>query len=334
MTTGTVPPEAAGPDALVAARPGASSRAGCQAQARPGEQGTTLADTVGLPADTGTALRAALMQHPETRALAAGTLAAVEGGFSNPSWRLDAAGRRWFARLGNPQVESRGVDRASECRLLQVVAAAGLAPPVLACEPATGLLVTRWIEPAQVHGARLRRFDDVRRMGARLARLHSLPVDASIRPVDYRTQARSLAALLPAGEADARPFDEQAARVFDRLAARERRVVLCHNDLNPANIVDDGAELWLVDWEYGGRGDALLDVAGFLTLHHAGPAATEAFLEGYGRLAACERDRLADARWAFDYVQWLWYRSLTGPLQAAARRRARRLALRLRRCDN
>ncbi len=286
------------------------------------------------PSGSEAALTAALRQHPETRALAAGTLAAVEGGFSNPSWRLEAAGRRWFARLGNPEVEARGVDRASECRLLQTVAAAGLAPPVLACEPATGLLVTRWVEPAPRRGRRLRRFDDVRRMGARLASLHALPVDSAIRSVDYRSQARSLAALLPARDADARQFDAQAECVFDRLATRERRIVLCHNDLNPANIVDDGAELWLVDWEYGGRGDALLDVAGFLTLHHAGPAATEAFLEGYGRLAPGERDRLADARWAFDYVQWLWYRSLTGPLQAAARRRARRLALRLRRCDN
>lgn len=280
------------------------------------------------------ALRAALRQHAATRALAGGTLVPIEGGFSNPAWRLDAAGRRWFARLGNPQVEVRGVDRASECRLLQVVAAAGLAPPVLACEPATGLLVTRWIEPARAHGARLRRFDDVRRMGARLARLHELPVDPAIRSVDYRSQARSLAALLPAGDVEARPFDEQAGHVFDRLVARERRMVLCHNDLNPANVVDDGNEFWLVDWEYGGRGDALLDVAGFLTLHHAGTAATEAFIEGYGGLAPAELERLDDARWAFDYVQWLWYRGLDGPLRSAARRRARHLALRLRRCDN
>lgn len=279
-------------------------------------------------------LRAALRQHAETRALAGSALARIEGGFSNPSWRLDAGGTSWFARLGSPQVEARGVDRGSECRLLQVVAAAGLAPPVLACEPATGLLVTRWIEPARAHGARLRRFDDVRRMGARLARLHALPVDPAIRSVDYRSQARSLAALLPAGDVEERRFDEQAGCVFDRLAARERRMVLCHNDLNPSNIVDDGAELWLVDWEYGGRGDALLDVAGFLTLHHAGTAATEAFIKGYGGLAPAELERLDDARWAFDYVQWLWYRSLDGPLRTAARRRARHLALRLRRCDN
>jgi aminoglycoside phosphotransferase (APT) family kinase protein len=122
--------------------------------------------------------------------------------------------------------------------------------------------------------------------------------------------------------------------VFDRLAVRERRVVLCHNDLNSSNVVDDGIGLWLVDWEYGGRGDALLDIAGFLTLHHAGIAATEAFLEGYGGLAPGELERLGEARWAFDYVQWLWYRGLEGPRQPAARRRARRLALRLRRCDN
>ena len=39
------------------------------------------------------------------------------------------------------------------------------------------------------------------------------------------------------------------------------RPVLCHNDLLPANLIDDSCRLWLVDWEYAGAGHPLFDLA-------------------------------------------------------------------------
>ena len=47
---------------------------------------------------------------------------------------------------------------------------------------------------------------------------------------------------------------------------RRRRVplpiVFGHNDLLPANFLDDGARLWLIDYEYAGFGTAMFDLAG------------------------------------------------------------------------
>ena len=37
---------------------------------------------------------------------------------------------------------------------------------------------------------------------------------------------------------------------------------LCHNDLLPANILDDNERIWIVDWEYAGMGNPLFDLAG------------------------------------------------------------------------
>ena len=31
----------------------------------------------------------------------------------------------------------------------------------------------------------------------------------------------------------------------------------------PANVLDDGKRVWIVDWEYAGMGHALFDLAGF-----------------------------------------------------------------------
>src|SRR5262249_36398443 len=52
---------------------------------------------------------------------------------------------------------------------------------------------------------------------------------------------------------------EHARRLVRRIAPF--RPVLCHNDLMPANLIDDDPRLWLVDWEYAGVGHPLFDLA-------------------------------------------------------------------------
>jgi thiamine kinase-like enzyme len=39
-------------------------------------------------------------------------------------------------------------------------------------------------------------------------------------------------------------------------------IVFGHNDLLPANIIDDGDRLWLIDFEYAGFNTAMFDLAG------------------------------------------------------------------------
>jgi thiamine kinase-like enzyme len=39
-------------------------------------------------------------------------------------------------------------------------------------------------------------------------------------------------------------------------------LIFGHHDLLPANLIDDGARLWLIDYEYAGFGTCLFDLAG------------------------------------------------------------------------
>ena len=39
-------------------------------------------------------------------------------------------------------------------------------------------------------------------------------------------------------------------------------IVFCHNDLLPANFLDDGSRLWVIDWEYAGYNTPLFDLGG------------------------------------------------------------------------
>ena len=261
----------------------------------------------------------------------------LTGGLSNQAWRVEQGGQTWYARLGYADAERLGVNRHSECALLAVVAAAGFAPDVLACDPPTGLLVTRYIEGQTWQATDAGESRNLLRIGSLLARLHTLPLAAGIAAVSYAEQARHLAATIPDGDVTAAALRHRADQAFERIERRNPRRALCHHDLHHLNVVDAGARLWLVDWEYGGIGDPLFDVAGFLALHELGAAETDLLLGAYGAGAPVDREVLTEARWAFDYVQWLWYRSCLGsrpdPAGVLAEREAR-LASRLLRCNN
>jgi thiamine kinase-like enzyme len=37
----------------------------------------------------------------------------------------------------------------------------------------------------------------------------------------------------------------------------------CHNDLLASNFIDDGRNIWILDWEYAGMGDIFFDLGNF-----------------------------------------------------------------------
>jgi len=43
--------------------------------------------------------------------------------------------------------------------------------------------------------------------------------------------------------------------------------VACHNDYLSENFLDDGNQIWIIDWEYGGRGDPYFDLGDFAVEH-------------------------------------------------------------------
>jgi thiamine kinase-like enzyme len=58
-------------------------------------------------------------------------------------------------------------------------------------------------------------------------------------------------------------------------------IVFAHNDLLPANFLDDGKRLWLIDFEYAGFSTAMFDLAGTASNAGMSPAESEALLTTY-----------------------------------------------------
>jgi aminoglycoside phosphotransferase (APT) family kinase protein len=180
---------------------------------------------------------------------------------------------------------------------------------VIRCDPAQRLLVTR-----HVAGHALARGEAIRpghldRVGAALRKLHALPVPAGMRRVDFAMQATHLEGQSAGGSAAGADFRARAGEILAELARAGRRDTLCHNDLHHLNLIAGDERLWLVDWEYGGAGDPAFDFASFLCQHDCGPREMARLRAAYGTDVAPGTEQLQAACWAFDYVQWLWYRA-------------------------
>ncbi|MFP6764142.1 MAG: choline/ethanolamine kinase family protein, partial [Planctomycetaceae bacterium] len=186
----------------------------------------------------------------------------LSGGITNQNFVVQDGATRCVARVCE---ESRflGIDRRNE-RLCQVAAhRADVAPEILYSED--GILISSFIHGRTFSQADVCDPDILRRLAGVLRRLHDsrdqltgellffCPFQA-VRT--YTATARALRAELPADiddlMDDARKLSSQTGRY---------RPTLCHNDLLAANIMDDGGQIRIVDWEYAGIGNPVFDLA-------------------------------------------------------------------------
>lgn len=176
------------------------------------------------------------------------------------------------------------VDRAAEAHNAATAASLGIAPGLLHLDPRDGAMVMarvagRPIPPAAVTG----RADALERLGRCLARLHGGGTFAG-RMDPWQKIARYLAvAGLSGGDRSAFAGLWTAIEALrGRTQLQESRLVPCHVDPIPANAIDDGARVMLVDWEYAAMSDPHWDLAYVCVEGALEPAEEAALLRGYG----------------------------------------------------
>jgi thiamine kinase-like enzyme len=186
----------------------------------------------------------------------------LKGGISNESWLVEDGNGRHVVRFGK-DYPFHHVFRDREVMVARAAFEAGFAPELQYAEP--GVMVSEFLG-AKTFGA-----DDVRANAARIGRLVRRFHDQMPRHVSgpgfmfwafhvIRDYARTLAA------GDSRMAGElpRYLDLADRLekAQAPLPIIFSHNDLLPANFLDDGDRLWLIDFEYAGFSTAMFDLAG------------------------------------------------------------------------
>lgn len=186
----------------------------------------------------------------------------LSGGLSNESVLVRDARGAHVVRLGR-DFPFHHVERARETMVTRAAVARGFAPELVHAEP--GVMVTRFIE-GHTYTA-----EDVRRDRIRIAQLmrrfhEEMPKEVSGAGFFFWVfhVIRDYARTLEAGRSrmtDRLPGFLKVAEAMER-AQVAMPVVFGHHDLLPANFIDDGDRLWLIDFEYAGFGTAMFDLAG------------------------------------------------------------------------
>ncbi len=233
----------------------------------------------------------------------------IKHGLTNRSWLVSTDNDRFVVRISDAgSAQQLQIDRDSEAVVLQLVARAGIGSQVLRCDPARGILVTRYLGTTWT--AQDAHCDDnIDRLAGLLRRLHALDVPAGVRAVDLAATVHGYIRTLHERGVHGGLALPALRECADKTAMQLRKgsaACLCHNDVHHLNIVD-GDALRLIDWEYAGVGEPLFDLASLCVYHRYGRAQRERLLTAHGApSAAINWQRLELACWLFDYIRDLW----------------------------
>lgn len=219
----------------------------------------------------------------------------LSGGLSNEIWWVRDRRGEHVVRLG-ADYPFHHVERAHEAMVAQAAARAGFGPEVEYIEP--GIMVTAFIKArtwtaADVVSKPVHIAELLRDFHQKMRREVSGPGSCFWVFHVIRDYAQTLKL---AGAPDV----QELAEWLDLARSLEDQqvplpIVFGHHDLLPANILDDGSRLWLIDFEYAGFGTAMFDLAGVASNAGMGQAAEDELIGAYF-------DRVPDAelRRAFD----------------------------------
>lgn len=184
----------------------------------------------------------------------------LPGGLTNHNYRVRTATHDVVVRISPPGTELLAIDREHEWHNSTVAASAGVGAPVVDYLPGEGVLVVEFL-PGRTYGPA-----DVAanlpRLAAALHRLHAASPFASRFDMfevqrGYLRIVRERGYAVPPGYEALAPV---AARVEAALGRHPETLVPCHNDLLAANILDDGGDLRLIDYEYSGMNEASFEL--------------------------------------------------------------------------
>lgn len=181
------------------------------------------------------------------------TLEPLKGGLTNLSYVADDGREKFVVRCGD-DIPVHHVFRDRERAASIAAFVAGLSPEVIHAEP--GIMVLRFIAGRTFVEADLaanigRIVPLLRTCHAEVGRRVRGPANAFWVFHVIRDYVRLLDA------------DPRYLAMADRLEQAQVPLptVFGHHDLLPGNFIDDGKKLWLIDWEYGGFGTAMFDLA-------------------------------------------------------------------------
>ncbi len=216
------------------------------------------------------------------------------GGKTNTNFTVEDKGERFVVRIGE-DIPIHGVMRFNELAAAQAAHAVGISPEVVF--HTQGAFVMRFIDGTTFEEEDVRKEENLERILRVIQTCHQeIPQHFQGPALAFSPFHAVRNYVFLAGEANSRMSAElpRFIKINDALEETVGRIrlVFGHNDLLAGNFIDDGRQLWLVDWDYGGYSAALFDLANLCSNNLLSSQQEDWLLENYFQESVTDALRL------------------------------------------
>jgi len=241
------------------------------------------------------------------------TVRELSGGLTNQNLHVTTPGHDYVVRVFRGDTALLGIDRDAEHDNTRAASAAGVGPGVVDYRPDLGLLVIDHLAGTTLGNASFADPGVLDRVATACRRLHAGPrftgdFDMFRRQATYLSIVRERGFRLFEGYTD---FLDDLEAVRRALAVHAGPTVPCNNDLLAGNFIDDGARVWIIDYEYSGNNDACFELGNTVTECDLDDDQVAALVTSY--FGAPERHLMARVRLQSVVSEYGW--SLWGVIQ-------------------
>lgn len=205
---------------------------------------------------------AALLDRMQCTAGRPRTVEDLPGGLTNRNLKVRTPGGTVVVRISAGATSLLAIDRDNEHTNSRAAATMGVGAPVLDYLPGEGVLVVGFLPGRTLTNTDLANPTLLGRVARSCRTLHAGPrfvADFDMFDIQrrYLEIVRAHGFRLPPRYLEFAPAVERIERA---LTVRREPTVPCHNDLLPANMIDDGAQVWIIDYEYSGNNDRCFEL--------------------------------------------------------------------------
>jgi thiamine kinase-like enzyme len=186
----------------------------------------------------------------------------LSGGLTNTNFKVEVDGTFYFVRVPGEGTELLAIDRNNEYNNTHAASQAGVAPKVLFHIPEYSVMVIEFINGKTMSKDSLNEKGMPARMAQAIKKLNQGPRFFSdfnmFRLTEYYLKICSGRGIrIPDGYVERMPTVAQMEKAMN---VNPLPTVPCNNDLLAENYIDDGKQLWLIDYEYSGNNDPTFEL--------------------------------------------------------------------------
>jgi len=186
----------------------------------------------------------------------------LSGGLTNTNFKVTVNGSAYFVRVPGESTELLAIDRNNEYHNTKAASEAGVAPKILYHLPEYNVMVIEFLTGKTMSKESLNEKKMPTRMAQAIKKLNQGPRFFSdfnmFRLTEYYLSlCKERDIRIPDGYLDKMPI---VAQIEKAMSARLLPTVPCNNDLLAENYIDDGKQLWIIDYEYSGNNDPTFEL--------------------------------------------------------------------------